>query len=438
MKKKYIVSVSVIVVLVFICVVGVSSFSSVEDTAASVPVDDEPEQIHLNEMLTNRLSDCEELQKMDRDIERFMRKWGIKGVSLAVSRNDSLLYAKGYGWAEEEKGIRMEPSHILRMASVSKLVTAVGIMKLQEEKKLKLTDKVFGPSGILNDTAYAGSIRDKRYYKISVEDLLRHRAGFTNRQGDPMFSTRYIMIGNNLTSAPDHETLLRIILRRSLRYDPGTWQRYSNFGYLLLSMIIEKVSGMDYETFMRKEVLEPAGCFDFRIAGNYYKDKYPNEVKYYVHDKAGLVDEYNNSGNQVERCYGGNDVHNLAGAGAWCASAAEICRLVASVDMDSVVPDILDRRSIEAMTAYIDRSTFPLGWADVKKNGEWVRSGTLSGTSALVKRYKDGECWVLITNTSTWRGPYFTRETAKLFEMCRRKYGALFPNRNLFESDNPV
>lgn len=61
MKKKYIVSVSVIVVLVFICVVGVSSFSSVEDTAASVPVDDEPEQIHLNEMLTNRLSDCEEL-----------------------------------------------------------------------------------------------------------------------------------------------------------------------------------------------------------------------------------------------------------------------------------------------------------------------------------------------------------------------------------------
>lgn len=436
MRRKWIVWAAAAVALVVICAVVCAPSS--QEPADRPEIVEEPEGVRLNEILTNRLSDCEGLEKMDRDVTRFLRKWGIKGASLAVSRNDSLIYAKGYGWAEEEKGIRMEPSNILRVASVSKLVTAIGIMKLQEEKRLKLSDKVFGPDGILNDTVYTSSIRDKKFYKITVEDLLRHRAGFTNRHGDPMFSTRYIMTGNKLDEAPDHETLLKIILRRGLQYDPGTWQRYSNFGYLLLSMVIEKVSGMDYETFMKKEVLEPAGCFDFHIAGNYYDDKLGNEVKYYVHDNAGLTDEFNNSGRQVERCYGGSDVHGLAGAGAWCASAAEICRLVASVDMNPVVPDILSRRSVRAMTAYIDKATFPLGWADVKLNGEWVRSGTLSGTSALVKHYKDGECWILITNTSTWRGPYFTREIARLFEDSRRKYGAAFPKRNLFEPDRPV
>ena len=56
--------------------------------------------IHLNEILTNEMSDIPELEKMDARIMKFMRKWQIKGASLAVTRNDSLLYAKGYGWAD--------------------------------------------------------------------------------------------------------------------------------------------------------------------------------------------------------------------------------------------------------------------------------------------------------------------------------------------------
>ncbi|WP_300724762.1 serine hydrolase [uncultured Bacteroides sp.] len=430
MKRKWIIPAVIAVAAVIVYIICSSSIRSCSDTQSGLSA--AADGYRLNAHLSNTISDCPGLQKMDRDIERFLQKWGIMGASLAVSRNDSLLYAKGYGWAEEEKGEKMEPSHILRVASVSKLVTAVGIMKLQEQRKLNLHDKVFGPQGILNDTAYTRAITDKRYFRITVEDLLRHRAGFTNAQGDPMFATRYIMMGNKLTAAPDHDTLLKIVLKRRLRYDPGTWQRYSNFGYMVLSMVIEKVSGMDYETFMKKEVLEPAGCYDFEIAGNYYQDKHDDEVKYYMHAKADLIDEYNNSGRQVVRCYGGSDVHGLAGAGAWCASAAELSRLVASIDMDPTIPDILSRESVRTMTTYIDDNTFPLGWADIKKNGEWVRSGTLSGTSALVKHYQDGECWILITNTSTWRGPYFTHEIARLFETCRKKYGSAFPKRNLF------
>lgn len=98
---------------------------------------------------------------MDSLIERYLKRWEINGAQLVITRNDSLLYARGFGFADKEKGIQMEPNMVMRFASVSKLITAVGIMKLYEMKKLRLSDKAFGPKGILNDTTYCNSIKDK-------------------------------------------------------------------------------------------------------------------------------------------------------------------------------------------------------------------------------------------------------------------------------------
>ncbi len=387
--------------------------------------------VHLNDSLSNEVGSSPELHDMDSIMERYLRRWEINGAQLAISRNDSLLYARGFGKADE--GVEMQPSHIMRIASVSKLVTAVGVMKLCDMGRLRLSDRVFGPHGILNDTAYTRAITDKRYLDITVEQLLRHKAGFTNYAGDPMFSTRYIMMQNRLTEAPDHRTLLGIVLRRRLGYTPGTARRYSNLGYMLLSEIIARRSGMSYERFMRTQVLEPAGCYDFHIAGNYYRDRRPNDSRYYMHLTCKPTYEFNNSGRLVEKCYGENDIPRLAGAGAWCASAAELCRLVASIDGCPVVPDIISRRSVEAMTREMPNHDFSLGWNYTPKGKPWVRTGSLVGTSALVIHYPDGECWVFITNTSTWKGHAFSHDTMALFERLRKKFGPAMPRRNLFE-----
>ncbi len=387
--------------------------------------------VHLNDSLSNEVGSSPELHDMDSIMERYLRRWEINGAQLAISRNDSLLYVRGFGKADE--GVAMQPGHIMRMASVSKLVTAVGVMKLCDMGKLRLSDRVFGAHGILNDTAYTRAITDKRYLDITVEQLLRHKAGFTNYAGDPMFSTRYIMMQNHLTVAPDHRTLLGIVLRRRLGYTPGTARRYSNLGYMLLSEIIARRSGMSYERFMRTQVLEPAGCYDFHIAGNYYRDRRPNESRYYMHLTCKPTYEFNNSGRLVEKCYGENDIPRLAGAGAWCASAAELCRLVASIDGCPVVPDIISRRSVEAMTREMPDHDFSLGWNYTPKGKPWVRTGSLVGTSALVIRYPDGECWVFITNTSTWKGHAFSRDTMALFERLRKKFGPVMPRRDLFK-----
>ena len=309
-------------------------------------------------------------------------------------------------------------------------------MKLVDEGRLHLSDKVFGAQGLLNDTAYTNAVTDKRVFDITVEQLLRHKGGFGNGAGDPMFSTRIIMMQNHLTTPPDNHQLTRIILRRRLSYTPGEGNTYSNFGYMLLSQIIERVSGQPYEQFMCERLFAPAGCHDFHLARNYYENKRPNEVRYYMHNTATPSLEFNNSGRMVVRCYGENDIEHLNGAGGWCASAPELCRFIAAIDGRKGVDDVLSAESVGLMTEdRHDEHAFSLGWNKTPKNGPWVRTGTLVGTSALVVLFPDCECWVMITNTSTWRGHAFAKETVGFFDKLRQKYGQQFPKRSLWPMD---
>ena len=421
----------IVVIISSICRCTCSSCSS-DKSQEKDSIYEASNRKHLNDTLTNALSAQPALHAMDSIMQRYLKRWEIHGAQLAISRHDSLLYARGFGYADKDRKIPMEPSYIMRMASVSKLVTATGIMKLRDMGKIRLSDKVFGPNGILNDTFYVNSIRDKRYFDITVEQLLRHKAGFTNYAGDAIFSTRYIMQQNHLTTPPDHRTLLRIVLRRHLGYTPGTAQRYCNIGYTLLSLIIEKRTGMSYENFMQRYVLYPAGCYDFHIAGNYLKDRRPNETVYYMHSSSVPVPEFNNSGRMVVRCYGENDITTALGAGAWVASAAELCRLVASIDGDRIVPDVISPQAVKLMTQEMPDHQFSLGWNFTPRNRPWIRTGSLVGTSALVLRYPDGECWVFITNTSTWKGHKFSQDTMALFEKLRKRFGSKMPKRNMF------
>ena len=424
-NKKYVyAALAVLVFLILLIVLLPSGKDSGRSSAGRIK--------GINAVLTNEMSDCGQTAKMDKEIKVFMQRWQIRGLELAVMRGDSLLFAKGYGKADEDEPMR--PGTIMRVASVSKLITAAGIMKLVENGKLSLSDKVFGPSGILDDPLFTDNITDKGYFDITVEQLLRHEGGLTIRRGDPMFRARDWMTIYNLKEAPDQNTLTSIAVRKRLGYTPGKGHEYSNFGYLLLSMIIERKTGMDYEQWMLKNVLEPAGCEDFHLAYNYYEQKHPGETRYYMQDNDPKVPEYTGSADSVVRCYGGNDIRALKGAGAWVCSAPELARFVASIDGRPEVPDILSRKSVRQMTSFSEEHKFGLGWNSVNPEKGWLRTGSLSGTSAYVMNYPDGECWVLISNTHAWKGPKFSRITGNFIQQCRQRYSAKLPRQDLFTS----
>lgn len=388
--------------------------------------------IHLNSTLKNSMSQVEGLTGLDQEMMAYLNKWNLKGASLAILRNDSLVFAKGYGWADKDAGVEMEVGHIMRIASVSKLITAIGIMVLQDQGKLSITDKVFGASGVLSKTYMNSLIKDPLYKEITIEHLLRHEGGWKK---DFMFSPLTLISQMSLTGAPTADDIIKYTLPRKLDFTPGTSQKYSNFSYLLLSRIIEVVSGMSYEKYIKEYVLKPAGCFDMHIAGNYLADKRKNEVHYYPHGSGAdqLTDEFNGSGNKVDRCYGGNNITVLSGAGAWCASPVELARLVAAIDGRDEVPDIISKEAFEQMTEYFTKEKYSLGWNDTNPEKGWNRTGTFSGTSALVKYYPNNECWIMITNTSTWKGSKLTKVTDSLFRKCSYLYGHELPKRNLFD-----
>lgn len=384
-----------------------------------------------SDRLTNELSDAPGLDKMDQEISRFIGRWSIKGLSLAVTRNDSLLYAKGYGMADVEEGRQMTPQNIMRLASASKLVTAIAIMRLVEDGKLTLGSKVFGPDGILNDSAYTSAIKDPRLFDITVDHLLQHKGGFGMGAGDPMFNTKDIIAAKHLDAPPTNEQLTEIVLGRKIAFTPGQGFRYSNFGYMLLSLVIERLSGRDYWDYVTENVLHPAGCYRFRPATNYYSDRQEDEVHYYGPDTIS-VEEYNGSGRMVERVYGGSNINGLLGAGGWCASASDLARLVAATDKYPHVGNIISNESIDSLTAYAKDDKISRGWSEIDEHGKWRRTGTLSSTHTLIERFPNGECWVLITNSGVWTGHNFSRDMTKLVSNLRARYSDAFPRRDLW------
>ena len=215
--------------VISVLLVGVAIFlHRIITTDAPIIISEEQEQgYHLNDSLDNTLSDLPSMERMERYIERWMSRYGIKGASLAVMRDEQLIYCKGFGWADQEMERKADVGDIYRMASASKLITAVGIMKLVDEGRLTLDSKVFGPEGILS---HFTEIKDKRAHNITVRHLLNHTSGFSRRMGDPMFRIADVMRWEELDTTPTADELITFQLGLRLRGAPGGSAQYSNVG----------------------------------------------------------------------------------------------------------------------------------------------------------------------------------------------------------------
>lgn len=435
---KYIVLIAIIALIIFvkpwdISIAGVNK-SAKQDSTLIPPLSELPlSLLPVNQVTNNSDSDLPETQRFDRIIEKFMNKWEIKGASFALMKDNRLIYCKGYGLADAEAQIPTDVKHVFRVASVSKLITAVGIMKLVEARKLRLNDQVFGEQGILNDSCFL-NIKDPRSKKITVEQLLRHQGGYSITYGDPMFCPLDIARNMNVEAPVDLNTMIQFVLSRPLGYTPGEGTRYSNIGYGILSKVIEKVTGKGYEEYIRKQILKPAGCSDMFLGHNLDTDHFPNEVKYYEVSNAELIPACDGSGKMVYRSNGGNNIEELYGAGGWVASPAELLRFLAAIDGNPEVKDILRPETIRYMTQSMP-NTMPIGWIETNTDGEWTRTGTLAGTSALMKKQRDGYSWIFVTNTSSWKGSRFPHYINAMMQNAMSTVSH-WPERNLFELQN--
>lgn len=356
-----------------------------------------------NIRLTNAVAENKEFVGMERTINSFMHSWEIAGASIVVAKDGKLLFARGFGLADKSKNISTQPYNKFRIASISKLVTAVAIMKLQEEGRLSVNDRVFGTDGILNDSFYSEP-KDKRVYGITVGHLLSHEGGWTTRWGDQMFIPFVVAEQMRVVPPVDTKTIVRFALNKNLHFTPGTGRSYSNLGYAILGLVIEKVTGMSYYEYCKKEILEPLGIYDMALARNLPGAKAPFEVTYYEPGDAILKPSIYGSGEMVPASYGGNDIESLGGAGAWLATAPDLMKLLLAVDGFDSKKDILNDESIKFMTDN-NNGYAPIGWKTTVYDGTWWRTGSFPGSAGMMKRQPDGIAWVVLLNSSAWNGP---------------------------------
>jgi CubicO group peptidase (beta-lactamase class C family) len=171
------------------------------------------------------------------------------GASILVKKQGKVVLRKGYGLANLELNVPVEPDMIFRLGSVTKQFTAVAILMLAEEGKLSLQDEI---TKLLPDYPTQGK-------KITVENLLTHTSGVKS----------YTDLSEWLPLQRKDMTVAEIIdlaKDKPMEFAPGERWKYCNSGYVLLGAIIEKVSGRTYADFLQDRVFGPLGmkssCYD--------------------------------------------------------------------------------------------------------------------------------------------------------------------------------
>src|ERR1043165_2357921 len=122
--------------------------------------------------------DVVSMRKCDTIIRTFMQTWSIPGATVSITKDGRLIYNRAFGYADQAGMEAMQPYHLLRIASNSKAITAIAILKLIEIGQLGLNDTVFGPTRILRQPYYLNAITDSRIYNMTVKQLLEHTGGW--------------------------------------------------------------------------------------------------------------------------------------------------------------------------------------------------------------------------------------------------------------------
>lgn len=302
---------------------------------------------------------------IDAKVYAIMKQYDIPGISVSSTKDEKITYSYGYGFANTTTNERVTPQHLFRLASITKTQTAIGIMTLVERGQLKITDKVFGKGGIFEkEFGTEGLVSGAE--DVTVKHFLEHNSGWGSEH---IFTSSSGLGGKDVLERMDH-----IVHNIKMDYTPGSKYDYYNMGFAMLGCIIEKISGKDYETFMREDVYPATGAKDIWVGGG-IADRRSNECVYYSQDGK---DGY------------GNDMELIRALGGLIASADDLMRVMSCIDYGTVVPDILKPSTLDMMYTPSDcYERYALGWRtnhSIYTSWENYHGGTLAGTGTLMAR----------------------------------------------------
>jgi CubicO group peptidase (beta-lactamase class C family) len=311
------------------------------------------------------------LAAFDHAMQSFMQANAVRAAQLSIAKNGVTKLARAYTWAEP--GYRVtQPSDRFLLASCSKMFLEAAVQSLYDAKNLQPTTKVYPLLGFLHPA-------DPRSDTITIQQLLDHQGGYddtaTGSGFDPTYAMRQIAIDEHLGHKVDKLDVCRYMYARPLDFAPGTNNKYSNFGYLLASAVVEKVTGIDYFKYVHDTLLQPAGITEVEVRPTAANQQPATEAR--IEDQGlGLSALDPNSPLLTPAIFGGDgQVKEVAAA---CAGTSA---------------------SATALTRFIHTHAV---WGNGGRAPNSARSGSTPGSSSLAWSRGDGVDWAYIINTRDW------------------------------------
>ncbi len=321
------------------------------------------------------------LSAIQTDVSAYMTSRNLPGLSLAISHEGRLVYARGFGYADTSTGEKAHALHRWRIASTSKTICAVSALRaLEDSPSWSLGSKCFGSGALFgsdygNTATYPYNDNEKA---MTLRQVMNMAAGWNSQghlwyESDPALGTNHAAI---VDYQLDHVNPV---------WTPGTKYGYNNFNYQLVARIPEKISGLSFFLYTYQQVFNPCGMTSMSLGGRTAADRLSNEVAYYPGNVFGDPETVWPS--------------RMDGSTAWICRPKELLLLGRRIDGDSRYKDIIGSYALSQMQlanglpdADGDISNYGMGWYPSTSNGHtwWQHNGSMSGTQALLCVSDDG------------------------------------------------
>jgi CubicO group peptidase (beta-lactamase class C family) len=352
------------------------------------------------------------LAEVDAKVEAFMKDNGTRATGVAVTRGGRLVFARGYTWGEPDYPVT-EPTSMFRVASCSKPITSIAIHQLIERQQLALSDKA---QPILGLQPPSGSAMDPQFGNITILHLLTHTGGWGNVPAPEQAAADY-----GITSLPVSKQHIAgyMASQPPLFAPPGAGQEYSNLGYLLLGLVIERRLNLSYVDAVKRDIFKPLGLTRPHRTPVAQSAQQPGAVR--QHQGRLVIVPSAVAGNPqgarplAPLGYGGEDYAIFDAFGGWAMAPVDYAKILAAFALGAANP-LLEKPTVDVMWTVpsiyqsatgVESPSYTNGWDSWSENGvrAFQHGGWMPGVNTQILYRTDGWGFAVFCNSDDSRVP---------------------------------
>lgn len=328
------------------------------------------------------------LSSLDQVVTNVLAAEAIPGATVAASEGGRLVFNKAYGRVSLATGQPMSTTTRSRIGSTSKILTALGVMRLTEQYPSFTTKKrLYGPTGVLGEPVWqnilaAYPLNHAVGNLIRVDHLLSHSSGFAGGGSLEGAAAYFSVPIQSLTYELVHAHFL---LTHSLAFIPGSSSTYSNHNLGLGTLLIQRVSGQSYSTYIRNQITAPIGLMNTWPTGTVATSDPLFGIEATPHTYAnGVPVVWSDATNPHPLEYA---------AGGWSSTARDLVRVMCATDKLTNRSDVLKPTTIDLMESRPYPDTAPgraHGWQYEAPKGKLWHNGSVGGGASFIVKFPPG------------------------------------------------